>query len=85
MLAPDDHRRPTSPTSIVVDGIGGVCLGRWEVSTDDIAEQRFIRDDLHVGGEVRTVLGGKLVNRHFASWNQTLGWLRALSALRHAA
>jgi chitodextrinase len=56
--APDDHTPPTSPTNIIVDGIGGFSIVSWDASTDDIAEQRFIRYDISVDGELRTVVVG---------------------------
>jgi chitodextrinase len=56
--APDDHTPPTSPTNIVVDGVGGFSNVSWDASTDDIAEQRFIRYDIYVDGELRTVVVG---------------------------
>jgi len=56
--APDDHTPPTSPTNIFVDGIGGFSNVSWDPSTDDIAEQRFIRYDIYVDGELRTVVVG---------------------------
>jgi hypothetical protein len=49
---------PTSPTNIVVDGIGGFSNVSWDASTDNIAEQRFIRYDIYVDGELRTVVVG---------------------------
>jgi chitodextrinase len=56
--APEDHTPPTSPTNIAVDGIGGFSMVSWDASTDDIAEQRFIRYDIYVDGELRTVVVG---------------------------
>ena len=57
--APDDHTPPTSPTNIFVDGIGGFSNVSWDASTDDIAEQRFIRYDIYVDGELRTTVVGE--------------------------
>lgn len=56
--APDDFTPPTSPANITVDGIGGFSNVSWDASTDDVAEQRFIRYDIYVDDELRTVVVG---------------------------
>ena len=58
--APDDVTPPTSPANITVDGIGGFSNVSWDASTDDVAEQRFIRYDIYVDGELRTVVVGAI-------------------------
>jgi len=58
--APDDFTPPTSPANITVDGIGGFSNVSWDASTDDVAEQRFIRYDIYVDGELRTVVVGEI-------------------------
>ena len=56
--APDDFSPPTSPTNITIDGIGGFSNVSWNAAVDDVAEQRFIRYDIYVDGELRTVVTG---------------------------
>jgi hypothetical protein len=76
--APDDHTPPTSPTNIVVDDIGGFSMVSWDASTDDIADQRFIRCDIYVDGELRTVVVGATT----AEVETDLGATRSSRSLR---
>jgi chitodextrinase len=55
--APDDHTPPTQPMNITADG-SGFAIVTWDPSTDDIAPQQFIRYDIYVNGELRTVVVG---------------------------
>lgn len=56
--APNDQAPPTSPTNVTIDGIGGFSNVSWTASTDDTADPRFIRYDIYVDGELRTVVVG---------------------------
>ena len=55
---PNDHTPPTQPTNITANKDGAFINLRWDPSTDDVAPQSFIRYDVYVNGELRTVVVG---------------------------
>ena len=56
--APADVTPPTPPANIEIDGVGGFSNVTWDAAVDDVAEARFIRYDIYVDGELRTVVVG---------------------------
>lgn len=56
---PNDHTPPTQPLNVTAEPDGGYLIVGWEPSTDDLAPQSFIRYDVYVNGELRTVVVGK--------------------------
>jgi chitinase len=56
---PNDHTPPTQPANVTAEADGGHIIVRWDPSTDDVALQTFIRYDVYVNGELRSVVVGK--------------------------
>ena len=59
--APDDNTPPTQPMRVMAVADGGHISLSWDPSTDDVAEQKFIRYDVYVNGELRAVVVGVAV------------------------
>lgn len=57
--APDDVTPPNTPREHHHRRIGGFSNVSWDAATDDVAEHRFIRYDIYVNGELRTVVVGE--------------------------
>jgi hypothetical protein len=55
---PNDHTPPTQPSNVTAEG-SGFAIVSWEASIDDVAPQAFIRYDVYVNGELRTVVVGR--------------------------
>ncbi len=55
---PNDQTPPTQPANVTADNTGGFHLVSWDPSTDDFAQQSFIRYDVYVNGELRAVVVG---------------------------
>jgi chitinase len=55
---PNDHTAPTQPMNVTAESDGAHVNVTWDPSTDDLAPQAFIRYDVYVNGELRTVVVG---------------------------
>jgi chitinase len=55
---PNDHTPPTPPSNVAAESSGAHIIVRWDASTDDVAPPSFIRYDVSVNGELRTVVVG---------------------------
>ena len=55
---PNDHTPPTPPGNVTAESSGAHIIVRWDASADDVAPQSFIRYDVYVNGELRTVVVG---------------------------
>jgi hypothetical protein len=56
---PNDQMPPTPPLNVAAEADGGHIIVRWDLSTDDLALQTFIRYDVYVNGELRAVVVGR--------------------------
>jgi chitodextrinase len=55
---PNDHTAPSQPLNVTAENSGGHIVVTWDPSTDDLAPSSFIRYDVYVNGELRTVVVG---------------------------
>jgi chitodextrinase len=55
---PNDHTPPTTPTALTAEADGAFAIVRWGASTDDLSPQAFIRYDVFVNDELRSVVVG---------------------------
>jgi chitodextrinase len=55
---PDDHTPPSAPANVMAENTGGFHLVQWTPSVDDFALPQFIRYDVYVNGQLRSVVVG---------------------------